>query len=61
MYEVNINPQRKKIKLEKVRPPIPRTPTKSEDNVISSPIGFFKIEQDVNSTNRNVLTEQSNR
>merc|ERR1712227_346766 len=59
----NYQPQRKKIKLEKIRPPIPRTPTKTEDKdtVISSPIGFFKIDEYVNSPTRKVLTEQSNR
>jgi len=60
-------PLRKKIRLEKVKPPFPCTPTKTEDKcqdtVISSPFGYFKVDGDVQvkSPPRNVLSEQSNR
>ena len=58
-------PPRKKIKLDKLGPSIPGTPPKTEntDIVISSPVGFFKVDDNshVGSPKRPVLAEQSHR
>ena len=58
-------PPRKRIKLDREGPPIPGTPTKTENdnNVISSSVGFFKLDDDsrVRSPDRPVLTEQSHK
>merc|ERR1711874_872978 len=59
-------PPRKRIKLDKMGPPIQDTPSRVEntnDVIISSPVGFFKVDDNshIGSPKRPVLAEQSHR
>ena len=59
-------PPRKRIKLDKMGPPIQDTPPRVEntdDVIITSPVGFFKVDDDshIGSPKRPVLAEQSHR